>query len=822
MKLVGRLALFAVFGVATSASAIVISGGPSTLPFGGGSCAVTTQATCNGSPCSAPDGTGGVTLTCSGLNVGAGGLRHLYYGINNAPSVGNDPNGDSMQGVQPSGTEVFRFASITGANQINYSGTTKIDNAQTNTLSSVSETNVIAFQAGTGSLVTDATITGLNNANGDVSYLWDITSNSFTTTVNVKAGGNNAIPTVFNVSHTPPGTQEIDHVNLAFYWDTCGNGTMEGAEQCDDGPNNGTAGDCCDADCNFVPATTTCRPPAGPCDIAENCTGSSAACPADAFAASTVPCRPSTGICDPAENCTGVSPACPADIFLPSTTVCRAAAGECDVAESCTGTAGACPADQKKPNATACTDDGNPCTLDQCDGASDPCHHPAGNAGTPCRTSAGICDVAENCDGASTTCPSDGFASTSTVCRSAAGACDVAETCTGTSAACPSDSLVPASTVCRAAAGACDAAESCSGTSADCPPDSVMGAFVTCRPSTGPCDQAENCTGFSPACPADAFKPSTTTCRAAAGDCDVAETCTGTDAACPADALRPSTATCRAAVDTCDVAESCTGFTTSCPPDLKAPDGTSCDDANSCTVSDSCQSGVCTGSPSGTPSCGDHYLCYKVQGGALNPGLAVHLVDEFEDVTATSLKARQLCTPASQDGSLVSDATTHLVAYSFRQSTRHTKRTVSTVDQFGTLSLTTTKPDTLLVPTNKNLSTTPPAPDENAINVDHYKCYKVKITHGTPKFPKGVQATVGDQFAAPPKTFLVQKPRHLCNPVNKNGEGIKNANSHFVCYQVRAANGQPKHVRRSLFTNNQFGPGAMVTIKERELCVPLL
>src|SRR5689334_7188638 len=113
MKLVGRLALFAVFGAATSAWAVAISGGPSTTPFGGGSCTVTTNAVCNGSPCQAPDGAGGVTLTCSGLNLSAAGLRNLYYGINNAPSAGNGPNGDSMQGTTPAGTEIFRFSSTT-------------------------------------------------------------------------------------------------------------------------------------------------------------------------------------------------------------------------------------------------------------------------------------------------------------------------------------------------------------------------------------------------------------------------------------------------------------------------------------------------------------------------------------------------------------------------------------------------------------------------------------------------------------------------------------------------------------------------------------
>ncbi len=393
------------------------------------------------------------------------------------------------------------------------------------------------------------------------------------------------------------------------------------------------------------------------------------------------------------------------------------------MAENCTGTDAACPVDQKQPAGTACTADGSPCTLDQCDGSSDLCQHPAGNAGTLCRTSAGVCDVAETCDGAST--------------------------------ACPPDSLVPASTVCRSAAGACD----------------------------------------------------------------VAENCTGTSAACPADVVLPSTVTCRSATDVCDVAEHCTGSTATCPADLKAPDGTTCDDGDMCTTPDTCQGGVCTGTPSST-ACADHYLCYKVQATPLAQSPTVHLVDEFEDVMATSLHARALCSPASKNGSPVNDYTTHLAAYSFHQSTKHTPRTVGTTDQFGTLSLTTIKADTLLVPTNRDFASTPPAPDENTINVNHYKCYKVKIAAGGPKFPKGVQASVADEFNAPPKLFNIRKPKHICNAVDKNSEGVKNPNLHLVCYQVKGAAGQPQHVRRSLFVNNQFGSAAMFTVKESELCLP--
>src|SRR5262245_41116727 len=102
-----------------------------------------------------------------------------------------------------------------------------------------------------------------------------------------------------------------------------------------DNPNTCDANGQCQP--NYEPATTVCRASAGVCDVAESCTGNSAACPADGFKAATTECRASAGICDVAESCTGNGAACPADAFKPSTTECRASAGICDVAESCTG-----------------------------------------------------------------------------------------------------------------------------------------------------------------------------------------------------------------------------------------------------------------------------------------------------------------------------------------------------------------------------------------------------------------------------------------------------------------------------------------------------
>ena len=342
------------------------------------------------------------------------------------------------------------------------------------------------------------------------------------------------------------------------------------------------------------------------------------------------------------ETCTGTSTACPPDAFQSSFVGCRPSAGECDPAENCTGTAPICPEDAKSPPGTACTDDGNPCTTDMCDGTSNDCQHPAGNAGTVCRPAAGDCDLVETCTGTSAVCPADAFEPADIVCRASAGECDPAELCTGSDAGCPEDIKGSASTpcaddgnpcsrdecdgtndtcqhpagnagaVCRRAAGPCDVDEICTGTSATCPVDAFQPASVECRPAAGDCDVAESCTGAGPACPLDGFKPATVECRAAAGECDVAETCTGTSARCPSDLK--STAVCRPSAGPCDVAARCTGASDVCPDNAFKSDGAACDDGDVCTIADGCRGGICVGTTlpgccQGDSACDDGIAC---------------------------------------------------------------------------------------------------------------------------------------------------------------------------------------------------------------------
>ena len=394
----------------------------------------------------------------------------------------------------------------------------------------------------------------------------------------------------------------------------CGNGTLDSGEQCDDG--NTTAGDCCSATCRFdaagaacgsasdttcdnpdtcnatglclsnnEPATTVCRADAGECDVAEHCNGAGA-CPADAFEAAGTACGSTADTtCDNPDACNATG-ACLSNLE-PATTICRADAGECDVAERCDG-AGACPADAFEAAGTACgsTADTTCDNPDACNAAG-VCLLNQEPTTTTCRASAGVCDVAERCDGAGA-CPGDAFAATSVACRASTGVCDVAENCTGTDAACPTDAFATATTECRAAAGACDVAETCTGTGAACPTDAFAAASTVCRTATSVCDVAETCTGAVAVCPTDAFAATTTECRAAAGDCDVAETCDGTGG-CPADVLEPATTECRAAAGDCDVAEACSGSAAACPADAFEPATTECRAAaGDCDVAETC------------------------------------------------------------------------------------------------------------------------------------------------------------------------------------------------------------------------------------------
>jgi hypothetical protein len=137
-----------------------------------------------------------------------------------------------------------------------------------------------------------------------------------------------------------------------------------------------------------------------------------------------------------------------------------------------------------------------------------------------CRASAGVCDVAEVCDGVADDCPADAYEPASTECRASAGVCDVAEMCTGSGASCPVDAYEPPTTECRGAADVCDAAEMCNGEWDRCPRD--MPADGNPCPEGDLCNGDEVCVGWvcwagrPPACD-DADSCTTDSCDAIQG-----------------------------------------------------------------------------------------------------------------------------------------------------------------------------------------------------------------------------------------------------------------------------------------------------------------
>jgi CSLREA domain-containing protein len=101
-----------------------------------------------------------------------------------------------------------------------------------------------------------------------------------------------------------------------------------------------------------------------------------------------------------------------------------------------------------------------------------------------------------------------------------------------------------------------------------------------------------------------------------------------------------------------------------------------------------------------------------------------------------------------------------------------------------------------------------------AASLDHYKCYQGKDL----KNPKFLRTTVGltDQFESPFGTDVL-KPKFVCIPVNKNGEGIINPSAHLTCYQLKGANLAP---RPRVDVSTQFQSSRFELKKAKLICLP--
>ncbi len=268
----------------------------------------------------------------------------------------------------------------------------------------------------------------------------------------------------------------------------------------------------------------------------------------------------------------------------------------------------------------------------------------------------------------------------------------------------------------------------------------------------------------------------------------------------------------------------------------------------------------------------EHFLGYKTKPSKGSTKLVkfgpVALADQFRTSDYDVLKPSALLLPADKNGEGRIDEKTHLAEYVVKPAKGSLAfeglSNVRVVNQCSDVLLEIGKPLSLLVPTAKDL-VSPTAPPLGH-NLDHFLCYKAKLQKaledGTklPKFPKGMQVDVEDQFQV--RRYDLKKVTKLCNPVAVSGAPtllagpdrgaakplapvvIRNPDDHLVCYQAKIAKRNvpqdgcgpldpddkgvaidpkpAKHEKRAgIHVANSFEEaGSIDSIKEVELCIP--
>lgn len=637
------------------------------------------------------------------------------------------------------------------------------------------------------------------------------------------------VPTIVGGATVSPMAQElVDPAMNAC----CGNGVLEGVEQCDDGNQLYCDGSCggnctiqppdpCPGDGNpcigaCVPQSGLCEPLTGtPCPpdgdpcTSDVCNAGTCTHP-DGCAALSGPCV--VGTCQPGVGCTTQN--------LPDGSGCRGS----DVCKAYACSAGAC----LETGPLDC-DDGDPCTSDSCHTTVRGCRNleiPGACTcvgkppGSPCAdgnscTRPDTCDASGQCIGGPRC--DDGNPCTRATCSPNLLGCGFEETeitclplpCTG------KPDGAPCSDFQSCTVGTCQAG-SCSSTPLVCAdPDETCREGFGCRfTPASPCpDDGDPCT-------AERIDP----VLGCVHDPLTGPPCADDGDQCTQDVC--ASGTCTHPPRICDDGLACTANScnagTGC---VFTPHDALCDDGDTCTV-DRCMVGTgCTH----TGSCPlDHFACYKAKKAPGTPVFArvtgVDLEDRFATSTVDVIKLLTLCAPTNKNGEDPSAPAhpDHLGDYKTvrRAGAAPVPQTgLQVSNQLGMLVVDAVKPAGLLVPTTKSLSgmPAPPVPPDP----DHFQCYKVRISSGTPRFAPVLNLPVEDQFEA--IAVDVKKPRRLCVPANKSGEdpGAPAHPGHLLCYQVKAVAGSPKFPGVTpVFVQNQFGPHTLSVSKLRELCVP--
>ena len=207
----------------------------------------------------------------------------------------------------------------------------------------------------------------------------------------------------------------------------------------------------------------------------------------------------------------------------------------------------------------------------------------------------------------------------------------------------------------------------------------------------------------------------------------------------------------------------------------------------------------------------DHFRCYDVE--PQPAARTVKLVDQFRTSATKVLRVIRLCNPVRKNNEPVRRAKSHLVCYSIADEQPFQPLAVRVRNQFGRAALRIRRPETLCLPSFKQVvQTQVPSPVPQGL--DHFKCYQAE----QPQLPVRFVG-LRDQFGQ--SEGRVVATRQICNPVSKNNGRVLNPRAHLVCYETPSLGTvpfQPREVRVS----NQFGIRQLSVVRPVTLCVPSL
>jgi len=404
--------------------------------------------------------------------------------------------------------------------------------------------------------------------------------------------------------------------------------------------------------CSALGPCWTCDPASGCLTVADQsaCTDGDACSSGDHCQGGI--CLPGAAVsCDDANTCT--DDACQMATGCSNTANVSACedGSKCTLADACSGAV--CIAGSVTP-----CDDDNGCTTDACDPTTGCAHTPNaldcqdGDACTTLDKCAGgacvgsqavvctaldACHVVGVCDSKSGVCSnppatdgnvcSDGLPCTqgdacaAGVCKAGANVCpctavDGAITCNDsnvcTADACTSQDGLWSCSHTALAGSSCDDGDACTQSDA-CVGSTCQGSSPVVCSAIDACHEAGACVPTTGTC--------TSPARADGSPCDDGDACTQSDG-CQKGACEGSNPVNCAASDQCHSAGTCDKSTGNCSNPSKT-DGTTCSDANSCTQSDSCQGGVCTGSNpvtcTASNACHSIGTCDAATGNCSNP-----------------------------------------------------------------------------------------------------------------------------------------------------------------------------------------------------------